>query len=148
MMTPDVKVAGLSTPEIVELSDSLMQELARRAGIAPQKKLLRYQPCPKCAQPIAWVRTESGAKAALEDNPGPYIIADGIAKWAGAAGDYAYHFETCPKNDPPQTPPRQSEFDRLRPTDDSARDAEVDELKGMAALSQPPSGDWTPNTAT
>ena len=109
-----LKIERLATEELVELAGSLTQELARRSGVAPAKKALYYTPCPKCGDPVSWLTTESGAKVALDDKPGPYIVVDGIAKHVGGAGEYAFHFDTCRVQNAPSPPPPPSRFDQVK----------------------------------
>ena len=106
-------VEGLQTAELVELAKRAADELGRRSGVALQKKPLYYQPCQHCKAPIAWLQTEKEHWVALEDAPGPYIVVDGIARHVGGAGEYAFHYATCPSNNPPAPQARTSKFDGI-----------------------------------
>lgn len=56
--------------------------------------------CTQCGQSIHWAETTNGKKAALDERPGPYVLAhDGTAVFEGSGG-FAYHYdgtsEGCP----------------------------------------------------
>lgn len=80
------------------------------------------QPCKHCGAAIRWFKTAAnGAKAALEEKPGTYIVNEHEeAEFVGdIGGNYFYHYEdpTCPgtpkKAEQPDSEAEEYEFDAL-----------------------------------
>jgi hypothetical protein len=79
--------------------------------------------CKECGRDIIWVETVRGAKAALDDDSGPYRLEmqdDGIirAVHRHATDGYSYHYKfagesrgTCIEPEP--EPPKTSQFEQI-----------------------------------